>query len=203
MISAARGNSKTSKLRNVFFIEMNGDHMLFPDRLFARALSNCGISPGTFPQTSGDIFRVLRDDGLLLLNDWHLMDVSPHRTFSEILRRYRTVHPSRKLGRWREALATLERIGNQYSDSKRAILQKVGFRRITERTKAFEIILPNTQAYLRMRFDRIALRQELIELPPSRRRRLLKELKDSLATHMHNGQFAFKWNVTFTSAAKR
>jgi SAM-dependent methyltransferase len=99
MFNAARADRKRSKLRNVFFIKMNGDHMLFPDRLFARVLSNCGISPDTFPQTSRDIFMVLREEDLLLLNDWHLTDVPPHRTFSEILRRYRTDQPSRKLRR--------------------------------------------------------------------------------------------------------
>ena len=196
-------NNEKNKLRNVFFIDMNGGHMLFPDRLFARVLSNCGISPGTFPQTSRDIFRVLRDDGTLILNDWHLIDVPPHRTFSEILRRYRTDSPSRKLGRWREALAILERVGNQYGDSERAVLQRAGFKRITERTKNFQIVLPSMQAYLKMRFERIALRQELLELSPSRRRRLLTELKRSLAMHIHNGQFTFKWNVRFISAAKQ
>ena len=119
MISAARANNK--KFRNLFFIEMNGDHMLFPDRSFARVLSNCGISPGTFPQTSRDIFRVLRDDGELVLDDWHLVDVAPHRTLSEILRSYRTDNPSRKLRRWRAALAALESAGNQYDYSKRAL----------------------------------------------------------------------------------
>jgi ubiquinone/menaquinone biosynthesis C-methylase UbiE len=200
MISVARANNR---LRNVFFIDMDGGHMLFPDRLFARVLSNCGISPGTFPQTSRDIFRVLRDDGILILNDWHLIDVPPHRTFSETLRRHRTDSPSRKLRRWREALAILESVGNQYGDSERAVLQRAGFKRVTERTKNFQIVLPSMQAYLKMRFERIALRQELFELSPSRRRRLLTELKRSLAKHVHNGQFTFKWKVRFISAAKQ
>jgi len=202
MIHAARANNKKNKLRNAFFIDMNGDDMLFPDRLFARALSNCGISPGTFPQTSKEIFRVLQEDGLLIINDWHLIDVSPHRTFSEILRRYRTDNPSQRLGRWREALATLESLGNQNSYSKSAVLQRTGFKRVTENTENFQIVLPSTYAYLKMRFQRVALRQELIELPPSRRRRLLLELRKSLESHMQNGRFTFNWNVRFISAAK-
>ena len=101
-------NNKRIKLGNLFFIEMNGDHMLFPNRLFDRVLSNCGISYSTLPQTSREIFRVLQTGGQFFLNDWHLIDVPPHRTFSEILRIHRTDHPSRKLRRWREALATLE-----------------------------------------------------------------------------------------------
>lgn len=203
MINAARANNKENKLRNVFFVDMDADSMLFPDRLFARVLSNCGISPGTFPQTSREIFRVLRDDGLLVLNDWHLIDVPPHRTLSEILRRYRTDTPSRKLDRWREALAMLESVGNQSDDSKRTVLQAAGFKKITERTMNFHIVLPSTQSYLKMRFERIALRRELLELPPNRRRKLLTELKRSLVTHEHNGQFTFKWKVHFVSAAKR
>ncbi len=203
MINAARANNKENKLRNVFFVDMDADSMLFPDRLFARVLSNCGISPGTFPQTSREIFRVLRDDGLLVLSDWHLIDVPPHRTLSEILRRYRTDTPSRKLDRWREALAMLESVGNQSDGSKRTVLQAAGFKKITERTMNFHIVLPSTQSYLKMRFERIALRRELLELPPNRRRKLLTELKRSLATHEHNGQFTFNWKVHFVSAAKR
>jgi len=203
MISVARANNKKNKPRNLFFIEMNGDNLLFPDRLFARVLSNCGISIGTFPQTSKEIFRVLRDDGQLVINDWHLMDVLPHRTFSEILRRHRTDNPSQRLARWREALATLESLGNQFNDSKKTILQRTGFKRITERTENFWIILPSMHAYLKMRFQRVALQQELIEMTPNRRRRLLTELRESLETHIDNGRFKFKWDVQFTSAAKK
>src|SRR5208337_5375041 len=36
MINAARANNKENKLRNVFFVDMDADSMLFPDRLFAR-----------------------------------------------------------------------------------------------------------------------------------------------------------------------
>jgi len=198
MIDAARENNK---LRNAFFIQMHGGHMLFSDRLFARALSNSGISPGTFPQTIREISRVLRDDGLFHLNDWHLIDVPPHRTFSEILRRHRTQHPSRRLSTWRKALAVLEGVGT-HGDSKRAILQNAGFKSITEITKPFRIVLPSTQAYLRMRFDRTALSQELLELTPFGRRRLLRELRRGLATYTGNGHFTFKWNVEFTLASK-
>jgi ubiquinone/menaquinone biosynthesis C-methylase UbiE len=205
MISAARAHNKKNKLGNVFFIDMNGSHMLFPNRLFDRVLSNCGISYGTFPQTSREIFRVLQDDGQLILNDWHLIDVPSHRTFSEILRTHRTDTPSRKLHRWREALSTLESVGKKYRDSRRAVLElrRAGFKKMTVRTKTFKIILPNTQAYLRMRFDRVSLRQELLELTPSRRLKLLNELRKGLGTYVHNGQFIIKWNVNFILAAKR
>ena len=205
MISAARAHNIRNKLRNVFFIEMNGNHTLFPNRLFDRVISNCGISNGTLPQTSREIFRILQDDGQLILNEWHLIDVPPHRTFSEILRAHRTDTPSRKLHRWREALATIERVGNQYRNSKGTVLElrRAGLKRITVRTKAFKIILPNTQTYLRMRFDRVSLRQELLELTPSRRLRLLNELRKGLETYVRNGQFIIKWNVNFILASKR
>jgi len=202
MIAVARAESKTSH-RNIFFIEMSGDRLLFPSRLFGRVISNCGISPGTFRQTSAEISRVLRDDGIFASSEFHLIDVNPHRTFSEILRKCRTDNPSRKLSTWREALATIESLGNQDSDSKRKILRRVGFKRISVFTKTFRIILPNTQHYLKMRFQRIALRQELIELPQVRRRKLLTELRKSLETYTHDGQFAFNWKVNFTVAKKQ
>ena len=202
MISVARAN-KTNHNRNIFFIEMTGERLLFPSRLFARVVSNCGISPGTFRATSEEISRVLRDNGIFASSEFHLIDVNPHRTFSEVLRRYRTDNPSRKLRRWREALATMESLGNQGSDSKREMLRRAGFKRISEFPKIFRIILPSTQYYLKMRFQRIALRQELIELPQVRRRKLLIELRNSLETYTHNGQFSFNWKVNFTLAKKQ
>ena len=202
MISVARAN-KTSHNRNIFFIEMTGDRLLFPSKLFARVISNCGISPGTFRETSEEISRVLRDNGIFASSEFHLIDVDPHRTFSEVLRRYRTDNPSRKLRRWREALATMESLGNQGSDSKREMLRRAGFKRISEFPKTFRIILPSIQHYLKMRFQRIALRQELIELPQVRRRKLLIELRNSLETYTHNGQFSFNWKVNFTLAKKQ
>lgn len=202
MINIARANANKNQCRNAFFIEMNGDQLLFPNRLFARVMSNCGISSGTFPRTVREISRVIRDDGIFILNDFHLIEVAPHRIFSEILRAYRTDNPSRKLSKWREALATLESLGNRYSDSKETILHQAGFKRIKERTETFRIDLPSTQDYLRMRFQRIALRQELIELAPDRRRKFLKELRKELAAHTHKGRFTFKWKVDFTIAAK-
>jgi len=202
MIVAARADVERYQCRNVFFIEMGGDRLLFPDKLFARVISNCGISIGTFPQTVKEISRAIRDDGILVLSDFHLIDVAPHRIFSEILRVYRTDNPSRRLRRRREALATLESIGNRYTDSKEAILQNAGFKRITKQTEVFRITLPSTQDYLRMRFQRAALRQELVELPPVGRRKLLKELRKRLAVHMHRGRFKFEWKVNFIFAAK-
>jgi len=204
MINAARGNNKRIKLGNLFFIEMNGDHMLFPNRLFDRVLSNCGISYSTLPQTSREIFRVLQIGGQFFLNDWHLIDVPPHRTFSEILRIHRTDHPSRKLRRWREALATLESAGNQYLDLKRETLEleRVGFKKISVRTRMYKIVLSSMQVYLKMRLDRAALRQELLELTPNRRIKFLNDLRKSLRTYVRDGQFTIKWNVNFIKATK-
>jgi ubiquinone/menaquinone biosynthesis C-methylase UbiE len=202
MINVAQANNRKIKLGNLFFIEMNGDHMLFPDGLFDRVLSNCGISYGTFSQTSKEIFRVLQTGGKLFLDDWHLVDVPPHRAFSEILRIHRTAHPSRKLRRWREALATLESLGSQYFDFRRE-LDEVGFRKIGVRTRKYKIVLPNLQTYLKMRFDRAALRQELLELTPNRRIKLLKELRKGLSGFVDEGRFTIKWNMNFIQATKR
>jgi len=205
MINAARANNKRIKLGNLFFIEMNGTHMLFPNKLFDRVISNCGISYGTLPQTSREIYRVLQERGQFFLNSWHLIDVHPHRTFSDILRIHRTDHPSRKLLRWREALATLESVGNQYLDLKKEVLEleRARFWKISVQTKKYKIILPNMQTYLKMRLDRAALRQELLELTPNRRNKFMNDLRKGLRTYVHDGQFVIKWKVNFIQATRR
>jgi len=205
MVNVARADHKRIKLGNLFFIEMNGEHMLFPNKLFDRALSNCGISNGTLPQTTREVFRVLQNGGQFCLNDWHLIDVPPHKTFSEILRIHRTAHPSGKLRKWREALAIQERVGNQYLDLRRRVmdLEKAGFEKISVRTRKYMIVLPRMQDYLKMRLDRIAIRQELLELTANQRNKFLNELRKNLRPYVHDDHFTIKWNVNFIQATKR
>jgi ubiquinone/menaquinone biosynthesis C-methylase UbiE len=202
MIDTARATK--TKLSNVSFIRMNGDKMVFPDRLFDKVLSNCGISYGAYPQTLAEICRVMQRGGEFIFTNWHLIDVPAHRTFSEILRRHRTEHPSRKLQKWREALSTLERIGNGYSEPRRqeSELRKVGFGGITEQTRSYKIQLRNVQTYLRMRLDRAPLRRELIELTPKRRTELMNDLATGLRSYIHRCQFMIDWKVKFTKATK-
>jgi len=95
----------------------------------------------------------------------------------------------------------MEREGNQYPDLKRE-LEKMRFRRIIKRTGKFKIVLTSLQAYLKMRFDRTALRQELLELAPNYRVRFLNELRDGLNEFVHDGKFTIRWNVDFMQATK-
>jgi ubiquinone/menaquinone biosynthesis C-methylase UbiE len=193
-----------TKLSNTSFIMMNGHQMLFPDRLFDRVLSNCGISYGTYPETLAEIYRVMQKGAKFVFTDWYLIDVPAHRTFNEILRRHRTEHPSRKLQKWREALSTLEMIRNRYSEPRKQQLElrKVGFERITQQTRDYKIHLRNVQAYLRMRLDRASVKRELIELAPTKRADLMHALATELRRYVHNDQFMIDWKVKFTRATK-
>ena len=204
MINLARTNGAKMKTHNVFFIEMNADQTPFPDRLFDKVLSNCGISYATLPQTSREILRVLQKGGQFILTDWHLIDVPAHREFSGILRKHRTEHPSRKLRKWREAIATLESIGNQYSDLNNAamLLRAAGFEKVRVYTRKYRIQLSSIRAYLNMRLDRIALKQELHELSPNRRREFIIDLRRSLRRYVRNGRFIIDWKLNFIEAAK-
>ena len=204
MISLARRNSTRTKTDNVFFIEMNADKTPFPNGLFDRVLSNCGISYATLPQTSREILRVLEANGRFYLTDWHLIDVPVHKEFGEILRRHRTKHPSRDLRRWREAIATLERIGNQYSDLNNVttLLRAAGFQNVRAYTRKYRIRLSSIGAYLNMRLDRVALKQELLELSPNQRRQFILDLKRSLRKYVRNRSFIMNWELNFIEAAK-
>lgn len=204
MINLARKNSVKMKLENVFFIEMNAEQTVFPDGLFDRVLSNCGISYATLPQTSREVLRVLHKGGQFTLNDWRLIDVPAHREFSEILRKHRTRHPSRKLCRWREAASTLESFGNQYLDLKKEalLLEEAGFEKVRISTKKYRVLLPSIQTYLNMRLDRIALKQELVELSPNRRTEFITDLRRSLRRHVRNGRFTINWKLNFIQAEK-
>jgi ubiquinone/menaquinone biosynthesis C-methylase UbiE len=77
---------KCGEVKNLSFLTTDAECMPFPDRFFDAAISNSGMSYATFHETITEIFRVVRGGGSFAFNDWHLIDVPAHKTFSEILR---------------------------------------------------------------------------------------------------------------------
>ena len=193
-----------SNIRNVCFLKMNSERLIFPNELFDVVISNCGISPTAFRGTVAEIFRVLRRGGSLTFNDWRLIDVPVHRVFSEILRMHRTNRPSKKLKAIRMALATSEHVGNRFSNSEVQVgeLKRAGFRKMRIKQRTYKISLRGIQDYLAMRFDREAVRQELRGLSKSERAVLTRGLKSGLKQFMQKGRFVIEWKVRFTCAVK-
>jgi SAM-dependent methyltransferase len=87
---------------------MSGEDLRFPHGFFDTAISNCGIGIPDFVKGLKEILRVLRPGSVLVFNDWHLIDVRPHRIFGEVLGKYRTLALSPQLARERSALARME-----------------------------------------------------------------------------------------------
>ena len=202
MLELAR--RKCAKVKNVTFTMMNAERMTFPDEFFDVVISNCGMPYATFRETIAEIFRVLRKGGSFTFNDWHLIDVPAHRTFSEILRRHRTEHPSQRLSSLRAAIAMMEHVGNQYSDLKVQAeeLEHIGFANMRVRQRDYRIGLSGVREYLTLRFEREALKQELNELSKAERAAFMKELRAGLRRFMRNGRFIMEWKVTFTHVTK-
>lgn len=202
MLELAR--AKWARFNNVSFLEMNAEQMTFPDEYFNTAISNVGMSYATFRETIADIFRVLRKGGSFAFNDWHLLDVPAHRTFSEILRKHRIEHPSENLSKCRAAVAIMEHVGNQYSDLnvQAKELERAGFVKIQVKRRDYKIRLPGIREYLAMRLEREALKKELNELSEIQRAAFMKELRAGLKRFMRNGRFMMEWKVTFTYVSK-
>lgn len=202
MLELAR--TKYANAKNVSFLKMDAERMTFPDDFFDAVISNCGMSYTTFHETIAEIFRVVRKGGSFTFNDWHLIDVPAHRTFSEILRRHRTEHPSENLSSRRAAVAMMEHVGNRYSDLEVQAeeLERVGFTNMRVRERDYRIRLSSVREYLAMRLEREALRQELSELSKAQRVAFMKELRAGLRRFMHNGRFVMEWKVTFTHVTK-
>jgi len=146
--------------RNIIFLNLDAVHAHFPNELFDVVLSNCGISYTTFSSVVSEVFRILHKGGLFVLNDWHLKDVSAHRTFGDILQKYRTDHPSRQLMFERAAIATFERAGSRYSDLRELAreLRRARFDVIQTKYRNYRIRLKGVQKFLDMRFERVALK---------------------------------------------
>jgi ubiquinone/menaquinone biosynthesis C-methylase UbiE len=204
MLDYARSTVIKTRSKNVLFFNMEAEHMQFPDELFDVVMSNCGISYTAFSQVISEAFRVLRKGGFFVLNDWHLKDVSAHRTFGDILQLHRTKHPSRKLRSERAAIATYERTGGRYSNVRELAkeLRTAGFTEIRTKYRNYRIQMKGIQEFLDMRLERVALKHELRELSQSQRARLMDELKKGLRVFTHRGRFVFEWKVAYVKARK-
>jgi ubiquinone/menaquinone biosynthesis C-methylase UbiE len=204
IVKLAEATKPRVAARNLCYLVMDADHMLFQDEFFDGVVSNCGISYVNFPGTVCEVFRVLRKGGTFGLNDWHLIDVPAHRKFGEILQQYRTDRPSEKLQILRAALSTYEHTGNRYA-APRVVqdeLKRAGFNETTLQIRNYRIRLHGVQQYLDLRLKRAALQQELVELSRLQRTRLLTELKSGLKSFERGGRFIMDWNVNFIRAKK-
>jgi ubiquinone/menaquinone biosynthesis C-methylase UbiE len=204
ILSFAKSNCAKKGPRNLRFLLMDTRSVQFPDGLFDNVISNCGISFQEFSQTAVQLFRVLRRGASLTYNNWHLKEVPVHRVFGEILQQHRTSKPSSKLRAQRTALATLERYGNWDMNWETQIreLNRTGFSSTRIRRKSYRISLSSVNKFLKMRFSRAPLQQELRELPKAKRTELYNDLREGLGEFTENKRFTFEWKITFVRTMK-
>jgi len=203
MIALARKKAARAHLRTLRFIKMNGEDMRFPDEFFDAAISNCGIGITDFNAGLKETLRVLRPGGILAFNDWHLVDVKPHRVFGEVLRKYRTETPSPQLARERLALARMESF--HHTLSSKAQLQMVhdaGFRDERLTNRQYTVRMRGVNDYLKMRSTRATIRREMSEMSATQRRLFLSELRTRLSEFAKRNSMVFEWNVFYVRARK-
>ena len=190
-------------LRNVKFLKMLAEELRFPDGFFDVVVSNCGINVAGFSQCVKQIFRVLRPGGVFAFNDWHLIDVRPHRIFGETLRKHRTATPSPQLARERAALARLESYHRPLDAKPQLqILREVEFKKTSLVTRTHRVRLNSIQDFLRMRLCRSTIRREMSEMTASKRRIFLSDLRSALKHFVHDDAFVFDWDVFYIRANK-
>lgn len=197
-----RAQALKGSRRNARFFEMNAEQLIFPDVFFDSAISNSGISYANFHQIIAEVFRVVRRGGWFVFSDWHLIGVPVHRTFSEVLRRYRTNSPSDQLRFEREALATMEKAGNLDLTKQQEELRLLGFTDVQVKERNYKIRFHGVEDYLNLRLERVALKHELAELSDTQRSAFLGELRERLKPHVTGARFIFDWEVRFIRAKK-
>jgi ubiquinone/menaquinone biosynthesis C-methylase UbiE len=204
ILSIARAKCAKRGPQNLRFLLMDERGMEFPGNLFDQVISNCGIPLLGFDETANGLFSVLRRGGTLSYNNWHLREVPAHRIFGEVLQRHRTRKPSNKLQNQRMALSTLERYGNWDMTWEAQIreLKGAGFTETKVRRKLYQISLGSVDDFLKMRFDRETLRQELKELTRAERAELYNDMRVSLKQFVHGKRFMFDWEITFVRTSK-
>jgi ubiquinone/menaquinone biosynthesis C-methylase UbiE len=201
MIALARKKAVKAHRRNLRFIKMNGEDLQFPDGFFDAAISNCGIGIPDFKKGLSEILRVLRPGGVLVFNDWHLIDVKPHRIFGEALGRYRTATPSLQLARERSALAGMESFHHSLSPKTQLEMARdAGFRTAQLTNRRYRVRMPSVNDYMKMRLRRATIEREISEMPAIQRRLFLAELRARLREFVKGNSFVFDWNVFYVRA---
>ena len=203
MIRLARRRAGSAGLKNVKFLKMLAEELRFPDGFFDVVVSNCGIDVASFSQCVKEIFRVLRPGGVFAFNDWHLIDVKPHRIFGEILRKHRTATPSPQLARERAALATLESYSRTLGrKGQLQIVREAGFKKTSLVTHTHRVRFNRIQDFLRIRLCRSTIRREMSEMTASKRKIFLSDLRFALKQFVHDDAFVFDWDVFYIRANK-
>jgi ubiquinone/menaquinone biosynthesis C-methylase UbiE len=203
MIALARRKVVRAGLRNARFIKMSGEDLHFPDGFFDVAISNCGIGISDFSKGLKELLRVLRPGGVLVFNDWHLIDVRPHRVFGEVLGEYRTRSPSPQLARERSALASTESYHHSLSSERQLeMVLDAGFSRARLTNRRYRVRMRGTEDYLRMRLCRATIRREISEMSPAQRRLFLSELRARLHNFVKKNSFVFDWDIFYIHAKK-
>ncbi len=201
MIMLARKKAAKMHRRNVRFIKMNGEDLRFPDGFFDAAISNCGIGIPDFSKGLKETLRVLRPGGVLVFNDWHLIDVKPHRVFGEVLGKYRTTTPPPKLALERSALAGMESFHHSLnSKTQLQITRDAGFRNAQLTKRRHRVRMPSVDDYLKMRLCRATIRREISEMSPTQRRLFLSELRERLREFVKGNGLVFDWDVFYVRA---
>ena len=201
MIALARKNAVKAHRRNLRFIKMNGEDLQFPDGFFDAAISNCGIGTPDFKRGLKEILRVLRRGGVLVFNDWHLIDVKPHRIFGEALGRYRTATPSPQLARERSALARMESYHHSLSSKTQLeMAHDAGFGDVQLTNRRYKVRMPSVNDYLKMRLCRATIKREISEMSATQRRLFLSELRARLRECVKGNNLVFDWDVFYVRA---
>jgi len=203
MIRLARKKAARAHLRNARFHEMTAEDLHFPNEFFDAVISNCGIDVAEFSNDLKEVLRVLKPGGVFVFNDWHLIDVKPHRVFGEVLGEYRTLTPSPRLARERLALASTESYSRSLSSE--GLLEMVHdaeFRRPRLTNRRYKVRMRGTRDYMRMRLCRATIRREISEMSPTQHRLFLSELRKRLQEFVKRNSFVFDWPVFYIHAEK-
>jgi ubiquinone/menaquinone biosynthesis C-methylase UbiE len=203
MIALARKEAIKTHTRNLRFIKMNGEALNFPDRFFDAAISNCGIAITDFGKGLNEILRVLKPGGVIVFNDWHLIDVKPHRIFGEALGKYRTANPSPQLAYERSALAGMESFHHSLSSKRQLeMVHDAGFDDAHLTNRRYKVRMPGVKDYLKMRLCRATIRRETSEMSPTQRKLFLSELRERLREFAKGSGLVFDWHVFYIRAKR-
>ncbi|MBX9669689.1 MAG: methyltransferase domain-containing protein [Candidatus Obscuribacterales bacterium] len=163
-IEKCRDKIKDSQVNNVQALVMPVESLLFPDEDFDAV--TCRFATHHFddiPMALQEMCRVLKRDGVMIIVDRVVPDVSEYRHFIEKIGRLRdstftTVHT---LDEWREmcAVAGLKIVRTREAKESTDISKWLGHSPLSEREKeliyeAFEQASPNVQSYFKIHYER-------------------------------------------------
>jgi len=205
-LSVASHRAGALGLRNIRFEMLDIRNIVYRGNLFDGAVCSFGIPAVGFGRVFGEVFRVLKPGGRFAFAKWGEPSDAAVSAVDDLLAKYGTRSPSKRLGEIRAARAfTRDHPDYKPSFDARSLgaaLERVGFREIGIQVEVANALFAPPERYLDLRLAYGENDQEVAEMDSSSREAFRGDVIARLRELARDGVLTVAWKVHYLSARK-